>query len=191
MVCFLQNKPNRRYREMKKVLVLITAVIGAVLLAACGGGSGKTQTIVFQGITMEIPANWKLEESTADEDYAIYEKSGSKSHEYKLLLTNTFGLMDDGSYDLERAGEFFKEVTDDDASFSDPSDPVAGTFAGKYDMHTIECHYNMHSVTQGEISFPCKRIRIYMGDHDVVMQFSTAEGDFEAFDAAVAGATCE
>lgn len=176
---------------MKKALVLFMALLGAVLLAACGGGSGGTQTIVFQGITMEIPANWKLEESTADEDYAIYEKSGSKTHEYKLLLTNTFGLMDDGTYDLERAGEFFKEVTEDDASFSDPSDPVAGTFAGKYDMHTIECYYNMNSVTQGEISYPCKLIRIYMGDHDVELRFSTADGDFEAFDAAVAGAVCE
>ncbi len=176
---------------MKKALVLLMAVISAVLLASCGGGNGGTQKIVFQGITMEIPANWKLEKSTADEDYAIYEKSGSKTHEYKLLLTNTFGLMDDGSYDLERAGEFFKEVTEDNASFSDPSDPVAGTFAGKYNMHTIECYYNMHSATQGEISFPCKRIRIYMGDHDVELQFSTKDGDFEAFDAAVAGAVCE
>lgn len=177
---------------MKKGFLLLMAMIGAVLLTACGGGSGGTQTIVFQGITMEIPANWKVEKSTLSDSYAIYEKSGSKGHEYKLLLTDTFGLLDDGSYDLERAGAFFKEVTEDNASFSDPSEPVAGKFAGKYDMHTIECTYNMLSAsTGGTVSYPCKRIRIYMGDHDVELQFSTKDGDFEAFDAAVAGAVCE
>ena len=177
---------------MKKVFVLLIAAASMVLLAACGSGSSSTQTIVFQGITMEIPSNWKVEKSTLSDDYAIYEKSGSKGHEYKLLLMDTFGLMDDGSYDLERAGAFFKEVTEDNASYSDPSDPVAGKFAGKYDMHTIECSYNMRSVSSGGIvSYPCKLIRIYMGDHDVELQFSTKEGDFEAFDAAVAGAVCE
>lgn len=177
---------------MKKALVMIIAMISVTLLAACGSGSAGTQKIEFQGITLEIPSNWKAEKSTLSDDYAIYEKSGSKGHAYKLLLMDTFGLMDDGSYDLEGAGAFFKEVTEDNASYSDPSDPVAGTFAGKYDMHTIECKYNMRSAsTGGEVSYPCKLIRIYMGDHDVELQFSTKDGDFEAFDAAVAGAVCD
>lgn len=176
---------------MKKALVWITAVISAVLLAACGGGNSGSQTIEFQGITMEIPSSWKAEQSTLSDDYAIYEQSSSQGHASKLLLTSTSGLMEDGSYDLERAGAFFKEVTEDDASYSDPSDPVAGTFAGKYDMHTIECQYNMKSAsTGGTVSYPCKLIRIYMGDHDVKMQFSSKDADFEAFDAAVAGAVC-
>lgn len=178
---------------MKKTLLILIAVIGTLLLAACGGGGG-TQTIEFQGITMEIPSNWKAEESTLSDDYAIYEKKNSKGHEYKLMLTDTFGLMDDGTYDLETAGAFFKEVTEDNASYSDPSDPVAGTFAGKYDMHTIECTYNMTGISKDgakEVSYPCKLIRIYMGDHDVELQFSTVDADFEAFDNAVAGATCE
>ena len=176
---------------MKKAFVLLLSMICAAFLAACGGGGG-TQTVEFQGITMEIPSSWKVEKSTLSEDYAIYEQSGSKGHQYKLLFFDTYGLMDDGTYDLEAAGAFFKEVTEDDASYSDPSDPVAGKFAGKYDMHTIECKFNMKSITQGgTVSYPCKLIRIYMGDHDVELRFSTAEGDFEAFDTAVAGAKCE
>lgn len=177
---------------MKKTLILMLTIISALMIAACGGGGN--QTIEFQGITMEIPSDWKVEESTLSDDYAIYEKSSKNGHEYKLLLTDNFGLMEDGTYDLEAAGAFFKEVTEDNASYSDPSDPVAGKFAGKYDMHTIECKYNMTGISKDgakEVSYPCKLIRIYMGDHDVVMQFSTVDADFEAFDTAVSEASCK
>ncbi len=177
---------------MKKFLPILAAVTLIFILAACSGGSGGKQTISFQGITMEIPSNWKAEKSTLSDDYAIYEKSSSEGHEYKLMLTDTFGLLDGDSYTLEEAGAFFKEVTEDNASYSNPSDPVPGTFAGKYDMHTIDCTYNMFSISKGgENSYPCKLIRIYMGDHDVEIQFSTENGDFEMFDAAIAGAVCE
>jgi hypothetical protein len=171
---------------MKKIFIFLLAAVCAFALAACGGGSTKTQEIEFQGIKMNIPADWKAEKSTLSDDYAVYEKSGNK-----LLLTDTFGLMDDGTYDLEAAGKFFKEVTEDDASFSNPSDPVAGKLAGKYDMHTINCDYNVLNVIRGEVSYPCKRIRIYMGDHDVEIMFSSKDGDFEAFDKAIAEAVCK
>lgn len=175
----------------KHIIVLMTIVIGMFALSACGGGSNKTQTIEFQGITMEIPANWEAEESTLSDDYAIYEDSGKDGLEYQLLLTDTFGLREDDQFDMARAGEYFKEFTEDDATFTDPSDPVAGTFADKYDMHTIDCTYNANSVTKGEVSHPCKLIRVYMGDHDVEIRFVAADGNFEAFDAAIEGAVCD
>ncbi len=176
---------------MKKLLILLLAAVSAFVLAACGGGSSKPQAIEFQGITMNIPGDWKVEKSTLSEDYAVYEKSGKDGLEYKLLLLDTFGLREDDTYDMEAAGKFFKEVTEDDASFSNPSDPVAGKLAGKYDMHTINCDYNVLNVIRGEVSYPCKRIRIYMGDHDVEIMFSSKDGDFEAFDKAIAEAVCK
>lgn len=174
---------------MKKYLIFVLLAICALALSACGDEGDKAQTIEFQGITMDIPADLKVEESTLSEEYALYETS--KDGKRQLLLTDTFGLRDDGTYDMKKAGEFFKEVTEDNATFSDPSDPVAGTFAGKYDMHTIDCTYNVINVTEGEKSYPCKLIRIYMGDHDVEMRFVSESGDFEAFDAAVEGASCK
>ena len=175
---------------MKRLLSALLAAFCVFMLASCSGGSGGTQTIEFQGITMNIPAKLKVEESTLSDDYARYGTSG-KDGKKELLLTDTFGLRDDGTYDMERAGKFFKEVTEDDASFSEPSDPVAGTFAGKYDMHTIDCTYHVINATKGEMTYPCKLIRIYMGDHDVEIRYVTEDGDFEAFDIAVSEAVCE
>lgn len=175
---------------MKRVLVLLLTVVCTFSFAACGG-SDKTQTIEFQGITMNIPAKWKAEESTLSDTYAVYEKTGKSGLEYQLLLMDTFGLMEDDLYDLEGAGAFFKEVTEDDASYSDPSDPVAGTFAGKYDMHTIDCTFNVLNVLEGEKSYPCKLIRIYMGDHDVEIRCCSESGDFEAFETAITEAVCD
>ena len=123
---------------MKKCFVFFAVVMIVFILAACGGGSSGNQTISFQGFTMDIPSSWKAEESTLSDDYAVYEKKDSKGHANKLLLMDTFGLLDGGDYDLQRAGEFFKEVTEDDASYSDPSDPVAAFFLADVVFTQIE-----------------------------------------------------
>ena len=166
------------------------ALIFALSFTACG--SGGTQEISFQGINMEIPAAWKAEKETLSEDYAVYEELNKVGHDYRLVLSDTFGLMEKME-SLEDAGAFFKEVTEDNASYSDVGETVPGKFAGKYDMHTIECTYHALNPMEEdrESDYPCKLIRIYMGDHDVEIEFSTAEGDFAAFDQAISNATCD
>ena len=177
---------------MKKLAVALMAVILVFSFAACGGGSGGTQEVSFQGITMEIPSAWKAEESTLSDDYVIYEQKNKEGHDYRLLMQDTFGLLETYGGDMEKAGAFFKEVTEDDASYSDVSDPVAGKF-GDYDMHTISCKLNMLNPDKEDLkaTYPCKLIRIYMGDHDVEIEFSAQEGDFEAFDQAFDAASIE
>lgn len=173
---------------MKRVFAVLLAAVMLFSLTACGGAS--RQTVSFQGISMEIPKAWKAEKRNS-EDYAIYEKKNAKGHDYKLQLTESFGLLETFDNDLERAGAFFLEVTGDNASYENPSAPVAGKLGGVYDMHTIECVYKMiNPMKGGEASYPCKLIRVYMGDHDVEIQFSSEKGDFEAFDAAIASAVC-
>ncbi|MCQ2547210.1 MAG: hypothetical protein MJ161_06675 [Clostridia bacterium] len=177
---------------MKKIVIALLAVILVFGLTACGGGSGGTQEVSFQGITMEIPLAWKAEKDTLSDDYAIYEQLNKEGHDYRLLMQDTFGLLETFGGDMDGAGKFFKEVTEDDASYSDVSDPVAGKF-GDYDMHTITCTLNMLNPTKDDLQakYPCKLIRIYMGDHDVELEFSAQEGDFEAFDQAFEAATCK
>ena len=176
---------------MKKIISAVLAMVMVLSLAACGSGPSAGQTITFQGITMNIPKNWKVQKKTLSDDYAIYEKTNAKGHDYKLLLTDTFGLLDIYGGDMERAGASFKETTEDDASYLNPSDPVAGKFAGKYDMHVIDCTYHvLNPLKGGEAEYPCKLIRIYMDGHDVKIHFSSEKGDFDAFDAAIAGAVC-
>lgn len=176
---------------MKKITTCALLLVIALALCACGANG--TQKISFQGITMEIPSSWKAEKNTLADDYAKYEQFNKIGHDYQLLLQDTYGLLPTYDGDLERAGAFFKEVTEDDASYSDVSDPVAGTFAGKYDMHTINCTYHALNPMEedGESDYPCKLIRIYKGDRDVKMEFCAKEGDFEAFDKAVENAVCE
>lgn len=172
---------------MKKIISVLLVAAFVLALSACGNGS---RTIAFQGISMNIPSAWKADKSNKD-DYAIYEKKNAKGHDYKLCLTKTFGLLETFDNDMERAGAFFKEVTEDDASYQDPSDPVTGKFGGKYDMHVIECTYHMiNPLKGGDAAYPCKLIRVYMGDHDIEIRFSSEKGDFEAFDAAIAAAVC-
>lgn len=173
---------------MKKAVAILILALTLFSLTACGSSSGRA--ISFQGISMSIPSAWKPEKSNSD-DYAVYTKSNAKGHDYKLMLQKTFGLLDTFGNDLDKAGAFFKEVTEDDASYQNPSDPVAGKFGGKYDMHTIECTYHViNPLKDGDTSYPCKLIRVYMGDHDVEIRFSSEKGDFEAFDAAIAAAVC-
>lgn len=173
---------------MKRLVSLLLAMLLILSLIACGA---QSQTITFQGITMEIPKSWKADKHTLSESYALYEKQNLTGHDYKLLLTDTFGLLETYGGNMENAGAFFKEVTEDDASYKNPSDPVAGKFAGKYDMHTIECLYCVINPTKGgEAEYPCKLVRIYMGDHDVIIQFSAEKGDFTEFDASIANAVC-
>lgn len=178
---------------MKKIVVTIMALALMFAFTACGGSAPSgNQEITFQGITMEIPAAWELEEDTAADDYAVYEQKSKEGHAYRLTLQDTFGLLDTYHGDLDAAGAELKVFAEDDASYSDVGDPVAGKLAGKYDMHVITCTYNMINPTaeDAEAHYPCKLVRIYMGDHDVEMIFSTAEGDFDAFDAAIEAATC-
>ncbi|RYQ27395.1 hypothetical protein PG2019B_1598 [Bifidobacterium pseudolongum subsp. globosum] len=172
---------------MKKMIVCLITLIIILSLSACSSG---TQKISFQGINMEIPASWKADKHSISEDYAIYEALNKKGHDYRLLLNDTFELLDK-SEDLEDAGDFFKEVTEDNASYSDVGEPVAEKLADKYDMHIIDCTYHAHNPLEddGESDYPCKLIRIYMGDHDVEIEFITANGDFEAFDEAIANAS--
>ena len=176
---------------MKKLIAALLVVAMVLALCACGSSSSGKQTITFQGISMNIPKDWKAEKKTLSDRYAIYEKKNASGHEYKLQLTDTFGLLDTFGGDMEKAGAFFKEVTEDDATYLNPSDPVAGKFAGKYDMHMLDCTYHVVNLDKGgHADYPCKLIRIYMGSHDVILQFSSEKGDFEAFEAAVASATC-
>lgn len=176
---------------MKKAISILIIVVIVLSLTACMGDSSAGQTITFQGITLNIPKNWKADKYNS-EDYAVYEKKNSSGHEYKLQFMDTFGLLDTFDNDMDRAGDFFKEVTEDDASYRNPSDPVAGKLDGKYNMHIIECTFCVINPSKDgkEAKYPCKLVRIYMGDHDVEIQFSSAEGDFEAFDTALANATC-
>lgn len=61
---------------MKKFSLFLFVAVCSFIFAACGGGSDKKQTVEFQGITMDIPADWKAEKSTLSDDYARYGKSG-------------------------------------------------------------------------------------------------------------------
>ena len=177
---------------MKKIITVVLLVMMVFSLTACGGESSGGQNITFQGITMNIPKNWKAEKKTLSDKYAIYEKTNATGHDYKLMLMDNFSLLNTFGGDMEKAGAFFKEVTEDDASYLNPSDPVSGRFADKYDMHTIDCTYHVVNLIKGgEAEYPCRLIRIYMGDHDVVMHFSAEKGDFEAFEAAIASAICD
>lgn len=173
---------------MKKIIPVLVAAILAFSLTACGGGG--TQKVSFKGITMEIPANWKADKYNK-EDYATYKKTNALGHDYQLQFYDTFSLLD--SFDLDGAAKFFKEITEDNASYEDPSEPVAGKLGGKYDMHIIDCTlcYINPTSANGEAKYPCKLIRVYMDGHDVEIQFSAADGDFEAFNAALEGAVCE
>lgn len=177
---------------MKKIVIALMAMALVLGLTACGGGSGGTQEVSFQGINMTIPSEWKAEESTLDDDYAVYEKLNKEGHDYRLVMMDSFGLLDTYGGDMDKAGAFFKEVTEDNASYTDVSDPVAGKFAGKYDMHTIDCQLNMLNPDKDDLQaeYPCKLIRIYMGDHDVEIEFSAQEGDFDVFEQAFSEATC-
>lgn len=177
---------------MKRLLTVFIAAAVLLSFISCGKSDSGKQTIGFCGITMEIPASWKPDDRTISDDYAIYQKLNYTGHDYKLQFMKTFSLLGTFNGDLERTGAFFKETAEDDASYLNPSDPVAGKFAGVYDMHTIECLYHVINLTTGkEIEYPCKLIRVYMDDYDVVIQFSAKKGDFEAFDAAVSAAVCE
>lgn len=176
---------------MKRFITLLLAVLIVLPLVSCAGGTG-TRTVKFQGITMKIPSMWKPEKRTLADNYAVYEKPNVLGHEYKLMLMDVFSLLGTFGGDLERAGAFFKEVTEDDASYVDVSDPVAGRFADRYDMHTIECTYHvLNPLKGGEAEYPCKLIRIYMDGHDVEIRFTSEEGDFEVFDEIIAAAVCD
>ena len=174
---------------MKKIIIGILSLTLVFGLTACGFGG--TQEISFQGFNMEIPASWKAESRTLSDDYAVYKKTNLTGQDFQLVLQDTFSLLQYG--DLDSAGASFKEFTEDDASYTDVSEPVAGTFAGKYDMHIIECTYHAINVTEddGESDYPCKLIRIYMDGHDVIIEFITADGAFEAFDEALTNAVCD
>lgn len=174
---------------MKKLIPVLVAVVFAFALTACSGGGG-TQTVSFQGITMEIPSSWKADKSN-DDKYATYEQQNKKGHDYKLQFYDTFSLLD--TFDMKGAAKFFKEVTEDNASYENPSEPVAGKLGGKYDMHVIDCTLCLINpqAENGEAKYPCKLVRVYMDGHDVEIQFSALEGDFEAFEAALEGAICE
>lgn len=176
---------------MKKIASFILLAAFAFAFAACG--TGGTQEVEFQGFTMEIPSSWKAQKETLSEEYAIYENLNKKGHDYRLLLDETYGLLPKCEGDLEEAGAFMKKVTEDNASYSDVQEPVAGKFAGKYDMHIIKCRYHAINLMEedAESDYPCKIIRIYMGERDVEIEFITAEGDFEAFDSAVKGAVLQ
>lgn len=175
---------------MKKILSVLSAALILLSLTACGG-SARGQTVNFQGISMDIPKDWKAEKSNSD-DYAVYKKLNSKGHDYKLQFSDKFSLLETFNNDLERAGAFFLEVTEDDASYKDPSEPVAGKLGGKYDMHVIDCTLCVINPSKDgwEAEYPCKLVRVYMEGHDVEIRFSSEKGDFGAFDAALAAATC-
>lgn len=177
---------------MKKLSIILIVILCSLTLAACSGNSSSFQSITFQGITMQIPNNWKAEKSTLSDNYAVFEKKNLKGHDYKLQFTDTFSLLESFNGDLEKAGDFFKEVTEDDASYLNPSDPIPGKFAGKYDMHMIDCVYSVINPSKGgKAEYPCKLLRIYMEGHDIKIQFSSEKGDFKTFDTAIAGAVCE
>ncbi|MBQ0018598.1 MAG: hypothetical protein KBS63_05300 [Clostridiales bacterium] len=176
-------------KKNKCVIAFMIALICVLCFTSCGG----SQEISFQGFKMNIPSAWKADKVTLSEEYAIYEKLNAKGHDYRLLLNDTYGLLPKCSEGMKEAGAFFKEVTEDDASYSDVSEPVAGKFAGKYDMHVLTCKYHAINPMEesGESVYPCKLVRIYMGDHDVEIEFCAAEGDFESFDEAIQTAVCE
>lgn len=171
-------------KKMKKTIAAIGTLLVMLSLTACGS---STQSITFQGITMDIPSNWKAS-SINSEESASYEKGDDELH-----LMDTFDLMQYHDT-LEETGEAFKEFAEDDATYEDVSDPVPGKLGGKLDMHTIECTYHARLVTMkglDETSYPCKLLRVYIGGHDVVIRYVSPKGDFKAFDAAIASANCD
>ncbi len=134
--------------KMRRIVALTCVLLLSLGLAACGGGEGggeagtqdmgKTQTITFQGITMEIPASWKAEDVTLSDDHAIYEELSLNGSKYKLDLRSFENFyLNDPEDSLESAATYFKQSIEDDASFRDVGDPVAGKLADTYDMHTI------------------------------------------------------
>ncbi len=170
--------------KLKKLFSAIGIAFVMLSLAACGS---STQSITFQGITMDIPSNWKAS-SINSEESASYEKGDDELH-----LMDTFDLMQYHDT-LEETGEAFKKFAEDDATYEDVSDPVPGKLGGKLDMHTIECTYHARLVTMNgldETSYPCKLIRVYIGGHDVKIRFVSPKGDFKAFDEAIASANCD
>lgn len=177
---------------MKRIKTWLVISLGAILMFTMVGCSGGSQEVNFQGFKMEIPSAWELEKNTQTDDYAVYEELNSIGHDYKLVLKKTFALLPKCDNSMDKAAQFLKETKGDNASYSDVSDPVAGKFAGKYDMHTITCKYNAKNPMEKtkESTYACKLIRIYMGDRDVEIEFSTAKDDFVDFDKAIENAKC-
>ncbi len=167
--------------KIKRIIPLLALLL---LVLSIGASAASKQTITFQGITMDIPSNWKAS-SYNDEKHVTYENGDDE-----LTLRDVYDLRKYHET-LEEAGAAFKQFAEDNATYEDVSDPVPGKIDGKVDMHTIDCTYHAMLISvfgSGETNYPCKYARVYLGGHDVEIRFVSKKGDFKDFDEAIATA---
>lgn len=175
---------------MKKIVMIFCSLV--LIAGLCSCGSKGTQTVSFHGISMEIPANWKLNENTKGDDYVEYEKTNLEGHDFHLIVMATKAYIQiDEDYTVKKAGENLTNFTEDDITYSDVSKAESGKFAGKYDMNTVTCTATLKDL-MGDINvYYAKICEVYMGEYNIKFTLRAAEDDFSAFDQAIENATVE
>lgn len=179
---------------MKRFIAVLLAIVLGIGLCACGeaGNNGTdTQKLTFQGVTMEIPAEWELSENTQDDDYVEFKMENSDQTINFFIIASKAYVAPGNGLTHEEAAQNLKQFTEDDATYDSVSEPEIGTFAEKYDMFSVTCKGHTKLILGGEKDYFCKICEVYKDDKTLTFTFRNTENDFSIFDTAMEGAQVE